>query len=103
MSDGSLSGVSPAADACEHVAVRFMLDAEASPGLLPRLLQPFARRDLAPDRMWSHRNGAVMHIEIALEAMPEQMVHLVEGNLLQVVGVRQVSLLRPGMGLRRAA
>jgi hypothetical protein len=103
MSDGSLSGVSPAADACEHVAVRFMLDAEASPGLLPRLLQPFARRDLAPDRMWSHRNGAVMHIEIALEAMPEQMVHLVEGNLLQVVGVRQVSLLRPGMGLRQAA
>ena len=91
MSDGSLSGVSPAADACGHVAVRFMLDAEASPGLLPRLLQPFARRDLAPDRMWSHRNGAVMHIEIALEAMPEQMVHLVEGNLSQVIGVRSVT------------
>ena len=103
MSDGSLPGVSPAADACGEVAVRFMLDAEASPGLLPRLLQPFARRDLAPDRMWSHRNGAVMHVEIALEAMPEEMVHLVEGNLWQVVGVRQVSLLRQAAELRRAA
>lgn len=91
------------ADARGEVAVRFMLDAEASPGLLPRLLQPFARRDLAPDRMWSHRSGAVMHVEIALEVMPEEMVPLVEGNLWQVVGVQVVSLLRPGMALRQAA
>ena len=76
------------------VAVRFMLDAEASPGLLPRLLQPFAKRDLAPDRMWSHRNGGVMHVEIAMEAMPAEMVSLVEGNLRQVVGVRSLSQLR---------
>ncbi len=103
MSDGALSGGSSVADACAHVAVRFMLDAEASPGLLPRLLQPFARRDLTPDRMWSHRNGEVMHVEIALEAMPGEMVHLVEGNLWQVVGVQQVSLLRQAAELRRAA
>ncbi len=103
MSVQSLPGESAAADARGEVAVRFMLDAEASPGLLPRLLQPFARRDLTPDRMWSHRNGAVMHVEIALEAMPEETVHLVEGNLWQVVGVQQVSLLRPGVELRQAA
>ena len=79
---------------CE-VAVRFMLDADASPGLLPRLLQPFARRDLTPDRMWSHRNGAVVHVEIALEAMPAEIVSLVEGNLRQVVGVRSLTQVRP--------
>ena len=90
------------AAACGDVAVRFMLDADASPGLLPRLLQPFARRDLTPDRMWSHRNDTVMHVEIALEAMPAEMVHLVEGNLSQVVGVRQAVLLRRGE-LRAAA
>ena len=103
MSDGSLSGGSLAVDACGDVAVRFMLDAEASPGLLSRLLQPFARRDLTPDRMWSHRNGAVMHVEIALEAMPAEMVHRVEGNLWQVVGVQTVTLLRPAAELRQAA
>ena len=81
--------------------VRFLLDAESSPGLLPRLLQPFARRDLTPDRMWSHRAGDLVHVEIALEAMPEAEVHLVEGNLRQVVGVRQVIQVRPEM--RRAA
>ena len=81
--------LSAAAASC-GVAVRFMLDAETSPGLLPRLLQPFARRDLSPDRMWAHRSGAVTHVEIAIETMPREMVHLVEGNLRQVVGVQRV-------------
>ncbi len=77
------------------VAVRYMLDADPHPGLLPRLLQAFARRDLTPDRMWSHRSGTALHAEIALEAMPAEEVHLVEGNLRQVVGVRGVTLIRP--------
>jgi hypothetical protein len=73
------------------VFVRFLIDADASPGLLSRLLQPYARRDLVPDRMWSHRAGDTMHVEISMAAMPAGVVHLVEGNLLQVVGVRSVS------------
>ncbi|HET6305908.1 MAG TPA: hypothetical protein VFG12_01900 [Rhodopila sp.] len=73
------------------VAVRFLIDADCAPGLLPRLLQPFARRDLVPDRMWSHRSGEAMHVEIAVEAMPVGMVHLVEGNLAQTVGVSGVT------------
>jgi hypothetical protein len=73
------------------VFVRFLVDADPSPGLLPRLLQPYAKRDLVPDRMWSHRAGDTIHVEIAMEAMPAEVVHLVEGNLLQVVGVRTVS------------
>jgi hypothetical protein len=73
------------------VFVRFMLDADPSPGLLPRLLQPYAKRDLVPDRMWSHRAGDTVHVEIAMEAMPADVVNLVEGNLLQIVGVRSVS------------
>lgn len=72
-------------------SVRFLLDADSSPGLLPRLLQPYAKRDLVPDRMWAHRSGDVMHIEIAMEAMPADVVHLVEGNLRQIVGVRSVT------------
>ena len=73
------------------VFVRFLLDADVSPGLLPRLLQPYAKRDLVPDRMWSHRAGDTMHVEIAMEAMPAEVVQLVEGNLNQVIGVRCVS------------
>ena len=71
--------------------VRFLLDADVSPGLLPRLLQPYAKRDLVPDRMWSHRSGETLHVEIAMEAMPSEVVHLVEGNLRLIVGVRSVA------------
>ena len=84
------------AHAAPVMAVRFLLDADSSPGLLPRLLQPYAKRDLTPDRMWSHRAGDTVHVEIAMEAMPSEMVHVVEGNLRQVVGVRTVSrVVRP--------
>jgi hypothetical protein len=92
----------PSATARQTVAVRFMLDADSAPGLLSRLLQPFAKRDLVPDRMWSHRSGETMHIEIAMEAMPGEMVHLVEGNLRQVVGVRSLARVKPET-VRRAA
>src|SRR3978361_1123724 len=44
------------------VFVRFLLDADASPGLLSRLLQPYAKRDLIPDRMWSHPAGKTIHV-----------------------------------------
>ena len=84
------------------VFVRFLLDADVSPGLLSRLLQPYAKRDLVPDRMWSHRAGDTVHVEIAMEAMPAEMVHLVEGNLLQVVGVRSLSRVARSC-LRQAA
>jgi len=93
-----------AADAAPDsvVAIRFILDADTSPGLLPRLLQPYAKRDLVPDRMWSHRAGDVTHVEIAMEAMPADIVHLVEGNLRQIVGVRTVFRLQKA-SLRQVA
>ena len=70
--------------------------------LLIRLLQPFSKRDLIPDRMCSHRAGDTMHVEIALAEMPSDVVHLVDGNLRQVVGVRSVSQVLPEL-VRRAA
>lgn len=84
------------------VAVRFMLDAEPDPGLLPRLLVPFAKRGLVPDRMWSHRGAETMHVEVALDAAPAVAVSLIEGNLRQVVGVHSVTLLRRA-DMRRVA
>ena len=89
----------------QHAAVRFMLVADADPGLLPRLLQPFARRDLIPDLLECVRQGEDMRVEIGLHAMPAEMVHLVEGNLRQVVGVRSLTRRQEitGSVRRRAA
>ena len=77
-------------DTDRPVPARFVLLAEPSPGLLPRLLQPLAKRDLVPDLLLARREGEMMRIEIAVESMPAGMVHLVAGNLSQVVGVTEL-------------
>lgn len=88
-----------------HAAVRFTLLADVAPGLLPRLLQPFAKRDLTPDSFAASRAGDAMRIDISMDAMPAETVHLVEGNLRQVVGVRSVARREEITGIvqRRAA
>ena len=72
------------------VPARFTVLAEASPGLLARLMQPLAKRDLVPDRVQARREGDTLRVEIALDAMPAGMVHLIAGNLGQVIGVLEL-------------
>ncbi|MBN8890833.1 MAG: hypothetical protein ABS99_00855 [Acetobacteraceae bacterium SCN 69-10] len=87
-----------------HAAVRFTVTGDASPGLLPRLLMAFAKRDLVPDTLEFRRTDGAARIEIHMAAMPAEMVHLVEGNLRQVVGVAQVARTQEITGcVRRAA
>lgn len=87
-----------------HASVRFSVQADSSPGLLPRLLQPFAKRDLVPDSFAAERRGEAVRVDIAMDRMPAEMVHLVEGNLRQVVGVVSVSLRQEVTGaVRRQA
>jgi hypothetical protein len=82
--------------------VLFTVEAWAEPGLLPRLLQPFAKRDLTPDHMLSRREGEMLRVELGMAAMPSEMVHLIAGNLGQVIGVTQVTETRRE-ALRQAA
>lgn len=72
--------------------VRFEVLADAEPGLFPRVLAPFARRDLIPDKLRARRDGAFLRVEIGMEAMPPEVLHLVEGNLRQIVGVHRVAV-----------
>lgn len=98
------SSVQPWALVGLHAAVRFSVQADSSPGLLPRLLQPFAKRDLVPDSFSSERRGEAVRVDIAMDRMPAEMVHLVEGNLRQVVGVTAVALRQEVTGaVRRQA
>ena len=75
---------------CRPVSFEVLADAE--PGLLPRVLAPFARRDLVPDKVRARRDGALLLVEIGMEAMPSEMLHVVEGNLRQIVGVQRVTV-----------
>ena len=83
-------------------SVLFEVQADADCGLLPRVLVPFARRDLTPDFVRARRIGDAIQASVGLDAMPEEMIHLVEGNLRQIVGVRRVEVVLRG-AVRRAA
>jgi acetolactate synthase regulatory subunit len=84
------------------VAARFTVTADVFPGLLSRILEPFAKRDLVPDSVRATRDGDAMRAEVALGAMPLCMVHLVAGNLGQIIGVRRVEAME-GRIVRLAA
>lgn len=84
------------------VTARFTVTADATPGLLSRVLEPFAKRDLIPDAVRANREGEALRAEIALHAMPLGMVHLVAGNLGQIIGVRRVEAME-GRVVRLAA
>ncbi len=87
-----------------HASVHFTLVATADPGLLPRVLQPFARRDLVPDSLECRRSGETMRVDVTMTRMPAEMVHLVEGNLRQIVGTRSLAMRQEVTGcLQRAA
>ena len=70
--------------------VRFELLADAEPGLIPRALAPFARRSLIPDVVRAQRRGTAMLVEIRVDAMSSEVLHLIEGNLRQIVGVQRL-------------
>lgn len=72
-------------------SVIFKVLAESSPGLLPRLLQPLARRNLVPHYFTAERAGAGIFVQIGLAELPPAMLPLIEGNLRQVVGVQELS------------
>ena len=78
-------------------SVTFELLADAEPGLLSRILVPFVRRDLTPDQVKARRLGEAMQATVVVEAMPAEMMSLVEGNLRQIVGMRRVEVVLRGM------
>jgi hypothetical protein len=89
-----MSAAAPLQEApSEATAVKFLLTADAEPGLLPRLLLPFAKRDLIPDRFSATCTGDTIEVEIAMAAMPIELIHLVEGNLRQIIGLRRLARL----------
>lgn len=79
-----------------YQSVCFEVSADAEAGLLPRLLVPFARRDLVPDQMRTRRSGDMIEAHLSMDAMPAEMVNLVEGNLRQVVGLRRLTVVVRG-------
>ena len=84
------TGLAPVSDA-EPSGFRFLLTADADPGLLPRVLQVFAKRSLVPGTMHSERHAPdLLSVDLNVPAMSAARAMHITACLRETVGVRTV-------------
>ncbi len=70
----------------------FTLTADVSPGLLPRVLNPFAKRDVMPDTVAAHRVGDACRVTVACHDLDPVDARLIRADLLRLVGLHALDV-----------
>jgi acetolactate synthase small subunit len=80
------------AEAASTKTSRFSLQANAEPGVMPRVLELFAKRGLVPDRWQSAvaRPDMTLSIDIEIGAMERETTAYVANCMRQIPGVELV-------------
>ncbi|MDX2157740.1 MAG: hypothetical protein SFW09_14665 [Hyphomicrobiaceae bacterium] len=90
---------SPALPLPTHVDARYLVQGPADPGLLPRLVEPFAKLGTVPTRVHASReagDGSEMTVDLRLAQATPRTAQLIEHALRRVVGVRQlIAVMEP--------
>jgi hypothetical protein len=68
---------------------RFVVLGAAEPGLLPRLIEPFAKRGLVPRRLEAEAEGGSLRVSLAAE-LDAATAALIAASLRATVGVAAV-------------
>ena len=80
--------------ACPDVSTAcFAIRAVAEPGILPRLIELFAKRDLVPSALWVARVGpgrAFMLVDIHIDGLAPDFREIVAETMRQMVSVERV-------------
>ncbi|MGE0700785.1 MAG: hypothetical protein AB7O57_16920 [Hyphomicrobiaceae bacterium] len=90
---------SPSAPA--GVSARFLILAPSDPGLLPRLIEPFAKLGTVPSRVHAScesGDGSEMTVDLRLGPVAARTAQLVEHALRRVVGVSQMIAVTEPVG-----
>lgn len=88
--DASLHLKNPVALDRRHGAgwpAAFVVEAPSDPGLLIRILAPFARRDTEIDRLACRTEDSILRVEAFVRDMPKEAIRQVAGSIRQIVGV----------------
>lgn len=75
------------------VSARFLVLGPSDPGLLPRLIEPFAKLGAVPTRVHAScedGDGSEMSVDLRIAPVAPVVAHLVEASLRRVVGVSQL-------------
>ena len=73
-------------------AACFSVTATASPGVMPRLLELFAKRGLVPSVWHSRVNDSTLSVEIQMAEMPAALAEYIAACLRQIYMVDRVLL-----------
>ena len=85
--------MSPAADTSSSPTACFAVEARADPGVMPRVLELFAKRGLVPSQWRSSLGGAAgaeLHIDIQVEGMEGTLAEYIARCLRQLPEVEIV-------------
>ena len=80
-------------DTMQSVRAMYYVNAVADPNLLPRLIEPFAKLGLIPDRVYADREAHAdrdLNVELRLIEADPHYAMILEKSLRAVIGVRKV-------------
>ncbi len=73
---------------------RYRIHAASEPGLIPRVVEPFAKVGLVPERLECRRNGALLAIDLEVAGIGLERAAQFARTLAAVVGVERVAMDR---------
>lgn len=91
--DRSASDLRAATGAATRTTACFSLNARSTPGLMPRVLELFAKRNLVPSAFVARtegRDGDELSIDVQMEGMDRELADYVARCMRQIVGVEVV-------------
>lgn len=65
----------------------FSVSALADPGLLPRLLEPFAKRGLVPSALYARQHSEDVSVDIQVDGLGQEQAAMIGRGLRQIFGV----------------
>ena len=87
----SLSSAAALADeGALPVTARFSVQARPEPGVMPRLLELFAKRGLVPQRFAGIASQTVLSVEVQIGGLARDTVDYIARCMRQIVGVEAV-------------
>jgi acetolactate synthase regulatory subunit len=96
----SFSSVAALADeSALPAAARFSVQARPEPGVMPRILELFAKRGLVPQRFAGAASATALSIEVQIGGLGRDTVDYIARCMRQIVGVEAVlTTSLPGEG-----
>ena len=72
------------------LTVSFLLQARAEPGIMPRVIELFAKRGLVPQKWHSVAIGPVLMIDVQMAGLGRDLGEYIARSMRQIVGVKSV-------------